>query len=189
MFVLTTVFVLIGLFSLALVWFKNRFKGVGLILPITTILFLPVPYLLFFEPMVNIYGTHDSFIFGSYIMTIGLLIGCYFINPKGKKVRLTSYEEEKAPTFEMPKVIYMERPVYYRTKGIGNGGIDPYDILGVPRSMPTGEIRDHYKKQILKYHPDKFHGLPENITELSKRETERLNQAFEMICKERGENT
>jgi hypothetical protein len=182
----TTTIILFTAFSvcLVLIWLRNRFRGVGLVLPFLTVPVLALPFLFYFHPGINVYGTFDSVLIGSWIIDIIFLAGCFFLNPKIKPRKLKTYEESKGPTFEMPKVLYMERPVYIKSHE--NGGIDPYDVLGVSRSSSTDEIETAYKRQILKYHPDKYHGLPDNVIDLSRRETERLNQAFEAIKRERN---
>ncbi len=171
--------------ALAFIWWKNRFKGVGLILPIAALVSIPLNIVLYFNPQVNIYSTHDTILFVSVIIT-SILVGLsFFINPKHEKTVEKSYEDEKAPSFEMPKVIYTSKNVYIRSKE--GGGIDPYNILDVTRNMTIDEIRERYKKEVLQYHPDKFHDSPDNMRALAERELERLNQAFDQIQKERGE--
>ena len=139
--------------------------------------------MIYYNPQLNAYSTIDLFLFSSYAVIPLLLLGCYFVNPRKKDV--TTYEEEKGPSFDMPKVVYMEKNVYIRQKG--HGGIDPYDVLGVTRSMSMDEITEMYKKDILRFHPDKFDNMSERIQEISARETERLNQAYEVISKERSD--
>jgi hypothetical protein len=175
--------VLIGAFII--IWYRNRFRSWGLILPVLTILSLFLPVAFFINPNINIYGTFDSFLIGSWLLCGLLVAGCYFINPRIDKKEFSSYEEEKGPSFEMPEVVYMEKPVYFTTKD-KDSGIDPYDILGVTRTMDTDQVKEAYKKEILKYHPDKLHGAPDNFKDLAMKETERLNQAYDMIMKERG---
>ena len=63
---------------------------------------------------------------------------------------------------------------------------DYYEILGVPKKASEKEIKAAYRRQALKFHPDKFADTSDKIMDLSARETERLNQAYEMISKERS---
>gem|GEM_PF-5258494 len=186
LFSVTSVLIAILLISLTIIWWRNRFRKWGLILPSATIISFTLPFVFFFRPDLNIYGTFDSLLIGSWIMDSLMVVFCFFINPTPREEKLTSYEEEKAPTFEMPKVLYMERPVYIRMKGESTGDLDPYRLLGVSRDMSMEEIEKHFRKEILKYHPDRFHTFPDQVRELSVREAERLNAAYEMICRERG---
>jgi len=171
--------------AMGVIWWRNRFKGLGLILPILSLSIIPLQYVFYFNPHVNIYGTHDSFLLTSIALCIGMIAASFFVNPKYEKKIARTYEEEKGPSFEMPKVIYAEKNVYIRSKE--GSGIDPYEILDVPRNMPTDEIMEVYRKQVLRFHPDKFQDSPEKIRVIAERETGRLNRAIEMILRERGE--
>lgn len=171
--------------ALAIIWWRNRFKGLGLILPIAALVSIPLNIVFYFNPQINIYSTYDAFVFASMIIAGILVALSFFINPKHEKTVEKSYEDEKAPSFEMPKVIYTNKNVYIRSKD--GSGIDPYKILDVTRNMTIDEIRERYKKEVLQYHPDKFHDSPDNMRALAERELERLNQAFDQIQKERGE--
>ncbi len=183
LFVITIFVTVASYVGLGLIWWKNLFRGPGLILPILTIIFSLSPLLIYHNPHLNAYSMMDLFLFSSYAVNTLLLVGCYFVNPRKEEV--TTYEEEKGPSFEMPKVVYMEKNVYIRQEG--HSGIDPYDVLGVTRSMSMDEITERYKKDILRFHPDKFANMSERIQEISARETERLNQAYEFISKERSD--
>lgn len=171
------------LISIAAIWWRNRFRGVGLILPSFSVLMVPTHLLLFFNPQVNIYSTHDIFVFGSVLVTISLISASFFVNPEHERKKIRSYEEEKGPDLEMPRVVYSRKNVYIRSKE--SGGIDPYEIIGVTRNMSTEDILEEYRRQVLKFHPDRFHSSPENVKEMAERETGRLNRAIEMITSER----
>lgn len=181
--VITIAVTALGYIGLGLIWWRNLFKGVGLILPSFTLIVSIVPLLVYFNPQLNGYKMMDLFLLIALLIYPLLVAACFFVNPKiGKKA--TTYEEEKGPGFEMPKVVYREKNVFIRQPG--NEGIDPYDVLGVTRSMSMEDITSRYKRDILKFHPDKFEDTSDRIKELSARETERLNQAYEMISRERS---
>lgn len=183
MFVITVLVTVGGYIGLGIIWWRNMFRKLGLILPISALAVSLLPIFIYFNPQLNGYSLMDIFLLTSFIFYIGLVITCNFVNPRGKESPRT-YDEEKGPGFEMPKVVYREKNVYI--KQAGHEGIDPYDILGVTRSMPMGEITARYKQQILKFHPDKFADTSDRIREISARETERLNQAYELVSRERS---
>ncbi len=182
-FVITVVVTVGGYVGLGIIWWRNRFRKLGLILPISTLIVSLLPMVIYLNPQLNGYSFMDIFLLISFVFYIGLVVTCNFVNPRGK-VRSSTYEEEKKPGLEMPKVVYREKNVYI--KQTGNEGIDPYDVLGVTRSMSMDDITARYKREILKFHPDKFEGTSDRIKELSARETERLNQAYEMISRSRS---
>lgn len=186
LFPIVLVITILEIITIAVIWWRNRFRGTGLILPLLSIVIIPFHLVLFFNPHINIYGTHDSFLFASIVISIGTIAASLFVNPKHEKVKTRTYEEEKEASFKMPKVIYATKNVYIRSKD-ENGGIDAYEILDVTRSMSTKDIKDRYKKQVLRFHPDKFHDSTDDMIELAERETGRLNRAYDMIMKERGE--
>lgn len=185
-FCISVTMTLLTLAALILIWMRNRFRRWGLIFPILTALMSLSPVIVLFRPALNIYSYHDSAFVLILLINISLLTGCYLVNPK-KFEKPKDYEEEKGKKFKMPKVVYVDRTVYIEAKGSGKiDGLDPYDILGVNSNMSLGDIERAYKKQILKYHPDKFEDSPDAIKSVSLKETERLNAAFDHIKKKHG---
>ncbi|MGA1822606.1 MAG: J domain-containing protein [Thermoplasmatota archaeon] len=173
--------------ALSAIWIRNRFRKMGLILPAITALMAPVPIVIFYRPGLNIYGMHDIAILIVFLINLFLLAACYLVNPRGS-TKYSTYEEEKGEKFEMPKVVYVDRTVYIQVKGFGKiDGLDPYEVLGVSRNMSLREIEEEYKKEILKYHPDKYEKSTEAIKKASLKETERLNAAFEYIKNRHGQ--
>ncbi len=61
-----------------------------------------------------------------------------------------------------------------------------FEILGISRSASNDEIKSAYKTQIKQYHPDKVSSLAPEFQELAKQKTQELNQAYELLKKERG---
>lgn len=61
-----------------------------------------------------------------------------------------------------------------------------YIILGVDRNAPNEEIKKAYRKLAVKYHPDKVSYLGEDIKNKAKEKFQQINEAYEIIKKERG---
>ena len=63
-----------------------------------------------------------------------------------------------------------------------------YKVLECPESASDEQLKKAYRKKSLQFHPDKLHakGLPPKMAELAKDEMQRINEAYERICKSRG---
>ncbi len=59
---------------------------------------------------------------------------------------------------------------------------DPYEILGVPRGASPEQIRQAYRRAVLKYHPDNCPGDPAEAV----RRFCQLAQAYRTVCRLRG---
>jgi DnaJ-domain-containing protein 1 len=60
-------------------------------------------------------------------------------------------------------------------------GLDPYEVLGVPRGASTEEIRAAYLRLIAQYHPDKVMHLGKEFQDLAKEKTQAIVLAYEML--------
>lgn len=63
---------------------------------------------------------------------------------------------------------------------------DAYKVFGVEPTATNEEIRKKYRKLALQYHPDRVATLGNDIKENAKRKFQELNEAKEIIWKERG---
>ena len=63
-----------------------------------------------------------------------------------------------------------------------------YEILGVPPDANEYEIKQAYRKIAREYHPDVLQskGLPEDFMQFAKEKLQKVNEAYDVIKKERG---
>ena len=61
-----------------------------------------------------------------------------------------------------------------------------YDILEIQNQATNEEIKKSYRKMALKYHPDKVSYLGEDVQKAANEKFQKLNEAYQAICKERG---
>ena len=65
---------------------------------------------------------------------------------------------------------------------------DPYEVLGVKRSMSNDELRTAYREKAKRLHPDilRAQGLSEELLGRANEQMSRINAAWDEIKKERG---
>ena len=63
-----------------------------------------------------------------------------------------------------------------------------YAVLGVAQSASDDAVKKAYRRQMSENHPDKLvaRGLPESMQDLAKEKTQRIREAYEVICAARG---
>ena len=63
-----------------------------------------------------------------------------------------------------------------------------YEVLGITALASDDEVKMAYRRQMNDNHPDKLiaRGLPESMQELAKQKTQRIREAYEIICEARG---
>jgi curved DNA-binding protein CbpA len=62
-----------------------------------------------------------------------------------------------------------------------------YDILGVPQSASTDEIKRAYRKLAQDFHPDKLAGIPPAVAKLAEEKFKDVQEAYEILTKHRAE--
>ena len=61
-----------------------------------------------------------------------------------------------------------------------------YHILEIQEQATNEEIKKAYRKMALKFHPDKVSYLGEDVQKAANEKFQKLNEAYQAICKERG---
>lgn len=65
--------------------------------------------------------------------------------------------------------------------------IDPYTVLGVQPDISDDELKSHYRKLVKEHHPDNFiaRGVPEEFLEIANERIKAINEAYDLLAKER----
>ena len=65
---------------------------------------------------------------------------------------------------------------------------DPYQILGVPRTISNPELKAAYRKLVRDNHPDRLiaQGMPEEFIDLANRKLAAINVAYDAVAAQRG---
>lgn len=65
-----------------------------------------------------------------------------------------------------------------------------YEVLELDKNATYAETKKQYKRMISKNHPDKLIAkkMPEKIIEMAKKKTQKINQAYDFICKQKNWN-
>jgi len=63
-----------------------------------------------------------------------------------------------------------------------------YEVLGLAATASDEEVKKAYRRQMSENHPDKLvsRGLPESMQDLAKEKTQRIREAYEVICADRS---
>jgi hypothetical protein len=76
-----------------------------------------------------------------------------------------------------------------QTTNVAPAEMDPYEVLGVDRNSSIDEIRQAYRLQIRRFHPDKLGGLAldQAFIQFGTERTQLINGARDQIFEERAE--
>jgi len=179
----------VGYVGLAAIWFLNRFKGRGLILPGATIIYSGLVWLGYFLPGISIYSIGATTFYIISAVFIGSVAACYFFNPRPRefegydKMKEEELESVKIPEVEIPDV---DEFLAQNEVESERGGRDHYEVLGVDRSASADEVKKAYLSRIKEYHPDKYQDAPERIRMAAEEEASTINDAYEDLMKALG---
>jgi DnaJ-domain-containing protein 1 len=59
--------------------------------------------------------------------------------------------------------------------------LDHYELLGIPRSASPGDIKRAYRREISKYHPDRFAGADAETQRYASERSQRINEAYRVL--------
>jgi hypothetical protein len=183
-FIIMITVLLLGTGSLSLIWIRNRFKGPGLIIPLTSLVFIPIIALLYLNPGLSIYPIGPLTLLIPEFIFLILITTSLFFNPRpGKKIDGYDDERNRGPRVKMPEVVFVEKKVYIEknNKGSKEENVDPYKVLEIPREATWIDVERSYREKIKQYHPDKYERSPEMIKKAAISETEKLNIAYERL--------
>lgn len=57
----------------------------------------------------------------------------------------------------------------------------PYEVLGLPTNATQEEIEKAYRVKIKEYHPDRVHGLGEELQKIAREKTQEINAAYQKL--------
>jgi len=64
--------------------------------------------------------------------------------------------------------------------------VDPYSVLGLPRTAAERDIKRAYRKLMSQHHPDKLGDVPDELKKRAEDRARDINAAYERIKSERG---
>lgn len=122
------------------------------------------------------------------------------IDSKEKSMLYVIAENLGSSRFELDKLIAMMEGQQHFNQGHNNGHHgsnqhnsshgkeDAYKVLGIEQSATDKEIKRAYRKLMSQNHPDKLasKGLPEAMMQVAKEKAQDIQQAYEVLRKDRG---
>lgn len=65
---------------------------------------------------------------------------------------------------------------------------DPYQVLGVPRTISDGALKSTYRTLVRENHPDRLvaEGMPEEFIDIANKKLAAINVAYDAVAAERG---
>jgi hypothetical protein len=106
------------------------------------------------------------------ILLIGLMGYIFFIRPR--RARKARRGEERASANHAFKEEH---------EGMGDGAkpFNPYEVLGVPKTASTDEIKAAYRQLATRYHPDKVTHLGEEFRVLAEKKFKEIQRAYQEL--------
>lgn len=185
----TLAITVIGALISVMACLRRRFRRWALIFPSGSILLLPMPFMFYIRPYLNPYGLYDAGLLFISVLFVSYSIFMHFA-PTGARRDPAPESEEENPEveFEMPKVIYVDRPIIVKAPRSSDNdrGEDPYKVLGVDRNASMEDVDKAYRSLVLKCHPDRMHKAEDWVGEAARERTQKLNRAYEEVQRQRA---
>jgi len=120
------------------------------------------------------------------------------VESKEKVILYTIAEALGSSQFELDRMIQMFKGQQHFNQHQDNTSsqrthsasdkVEAYNILGVDSTATDKEIKRAYRKLMSQHHPDKLasKGLPEEMMQLAKEKTQDIQQAYELLRRDRG---
>lgn len=84
----------------------------------------------------------------------------------------------------------LDRAAFERVTAIRHGPDDanPYQVLGVPRTISDGDLKSAYRQLVRDNHPDRLvaQGMPEEFIAVANQKLAAINVAYDKVAAERG---
>ena len=74
-----------------------------------------------------------------------------------------------------------ERPSEAPRQASSSPALDPYEVLGIPRSATSEAIRTAYRARMQAYHPDKVAHLGEDLQKLATEKSQQIQRAYQQL--------
>jgi hypothetical protein len=106
------------------------------------------------------------------LLLIGLMGYFFFIRPR--RARKAGRAEERA---------YASHAFKDEHAGMGDAAkpFNPYEVLGVPETASTDEIKAAYRQLATRYHPDKVTHLGEEFRVLAEKKFKEIQRAYQEL--------
>jgi DnaJ like chaperone protein len=77
---------------------------------------------------------------------------------------------------------------YIKARHVVASKRNPYDVLGIAPTVTNDELKSQYRRLIADNHPDKLiaRGVPKEFIAIATEKVATINEAYDMIAKERG---
>ncbi len=102
------------------------------------------------------------------------------------KVDETISNEEKKLIFQIANFLYIPQHTFESLISVSNPVMEAYKILELSPDASDDEVKKAYRRLAMEHHPDKFSYLGEDIQKKAQEKFKRINEAYEIIKKERN---
>jgi DnaJ like chaperone protein len=77
---------------------------------------------------------------------------------------------------------------FIRSRFVEDGQRSPYEVLKIEPTASDAEVKARYRHLVAANHPDKFiaRGMPKEAIEIANRKLAAINEAYDVIARERG---